>query len=100
MKNLTVFWATITVCISTLILPSKAISQATIQPCELALFNSKKNIEQERDITVTMDITDGSESYPDYPDGRPIIIVIYLNFPGSYGYRGSGNGSADDAVLV
>jgi hypothetical protein len=84
--------------LSAFILPPQARSQETKQLCEVAMLNAKKRIEQGRDISVTTDITNGSEKYPDHPDGRPAIIVIWLDFPGSYGYRGVG--SADDAVSV
>ena len=60
--------------LSAFILPSQARSQETTQSCEIALSNAKNRIEQERDITVEIDIKDSSEEYPDPPDGRPTII--------------------------
>jgi hypothetical protein len=60
--------------LSAFILPSQARSQETTQSCEIALSNAKNRIEQERDITVEIDIKDSSEEYPDHPDGRPTII--------------------------
>ncbi|HAX89687.1 MAG TPA: hypothetical protein DCY91_26375 [Cyanobacteria bacterium UBA11370] len=87
--------------LSASILPPQARSQETTQSCEIGLLNSKNRIEQGRDITVTIDIIDGSEKYPDYPNGRPTIIFLFLDFPGSYGYRGyDSGGSVDDAVSV
>jgi hypothetical protein len=91
--------------LSAFILPPQARSQETKQLCEVAMLNAKKRIEQGRDISVTTDITNGSDKYSNHPDGRPAIIVIWLDFPGSYGYRGVGSaddgvGSADDAVSV
>jgi hypothetical protein len=93
MKNITVFWATITVCVSIFILPSKAISQETKQSCEVALLNAKRRIEQGRNITVITTVTDGtlsdgSKRYPDHPDGRPTIIWLEVN------------GSAADSVMA
>ena len=64
--------------LSAFILPPLARSQETIQSCEVAMLNATKRIEQGRDITVTMDIKDGSEEYPDHPDGRPTIIWLIV----------------------
>ena len=60
--------------LSAFILPPQAKSQETGQPCEVAMLNAKKRIEQGRDITVMTNIEDGSKLYPDHPDGRPTII--------------------------
>jgi len=74
--------------LSAFILPSQARSQGTPQPCEIALLNAENRIEQGRDIIVEIDIRDGSEGYPDHPDGRPTIIWIAVD------------GSAADSVMV
>ncbi len=64
--------------LSALILPPQARSKETGQPCEVALLNAKNRIEQGRDIIVEIDIRDGSEGYPDHPDGRPTIISLVV----------------------
>jgi hypothetical protein len=86
--------------LSAFILPPQARSQETTQSCEIALSNAKNRIEQGRDITVEINIKDSSEEYPDHPDGRPRIIFLFLDFPGSDRYGNDGGGSADDAVSV
>ncbi|MEW6493428.1 MAG: hypothetical protein AB1589_13125 [Cyanobacteriota bacterium] len=48
---------------------------------------NKKRIEQGRDITVIIDISDGSEKYPDHPDDRSTIIWLIVD------------GSAADSVM-
>jgi hypothetical protein len=70
--------------LSAFILPPQARSQETGKPCEVALLNAKKRIEQGRDITVITTITDGtlfdgSKRYPDHPDGRPTIIWLEVD---------------------
>ena len=65
--------------LSAFILPPQARSQETGQPCEVAMLNAKKRIEQGREITVMTNIEDGSKLYPDHPDGRPTIIKIIVN---------------------
>jgi len=98
--NALIFITAVSLGLSTFILPLQARSQETIQSCEVAMLNAKKRIEQGRAITVQTDITDGSEEYLDHPNGRPIIILVFLDFPGSFGYRGYDDGSVDDAVSV
>lgn len=79
--------------LSAFILSPSARSQETGQPCEVALLNAKKRIEQGRDIAVKTTITDGtradgSKRYSDHPDGRPTIIWLEVD------------GSAADSVMV
>jgi hypothetical protein len=79
--------------IFTFTLTPKAISQETIQPCEVAMLNATKRIKQGRDITVITTVTDGtlsdgSKRYPDHPDGRPTIIWLEVD------------GSAADSVMA
>ncbi|HEY9707343.1 MAG TPA: hypothetical protein V6D48_03980 [Oculatellaceae cyanobacterium] len=74
--------------LSAFILPPQARSQETGQPCEVAMLNAKKRIEQGREITVTTNIKDGSELYPDHPNGRPTIIWLEVD------------GSAADSMMV
>ncbi|NEP13421.1 MAG: hypothetical protein F6K14_25085 [Symploca sp. SIO2C1] len=74
--------------LSAFTLPPQARSQETPQPCEIALLNAENRIEQGRDIIVEIDIRDGSERYPDHPDGRPTIILLGLD------------GNAADSVMV
>ncbi|HAG83358.1 MAG TPA: hypothetical protein DCL61_19990 [Cyanobacteria bacterium UBA12227] len=64
--------------LSAFILPPQARSQETTPYCEIALSNAKNRIEQGRDIIVEIDIKDGSEKYPDHPDGRPTIIWLIV----------------------
>jgi len=79
--------------LSAFILSPSARSQETGQPCEVAMLNAKKRIEQGRDITVKTTITDGtlvdgSKRYPDHPHGRPTIIWLEVD------------GSAADSVMA
>ncbi len=86
--NALIFLAVGSLGLSTFILPLQARSQETKQSCEIAILNAKNRIEQGRDMTVTMDMEDGSEEYPDHPDGRPTIIWLEVD------------GSAADSVMA
>jgi hypothetical protein len=66
-------------CLSAFILPPQARSQETGKSCEGVILNAKKRIEEGREITVTANIENGSELYPDHPDDRPTIIKIIVN---------------------
>lgn len=73
--------------LSAFILPAKVRSKETEKSCEVVILNAKKHIKQGRNITVITNIKDGSELYPDHPDGRPNIIWIEVD------------GSAADSIM-
>jgi hypothetical protein len=78
--NAIVFIATGSLSLSAVVLPSQVRSQPKGQTCEAAIANGRQRITAGRSITiVSSNILDGSQTYPDYPDGRPKIVHISLD---------------------
>ena len=69
-------------------LPPQAKSEQTRKSCETAIADSRGRIERGKDITVTTDIADYSEIYPNHPSGRPLFVTIIVD------------GNAADSVML
>jgi hypothetical protein len=69
-------------------LPPQAKSEPTRKSCEAAIADGRGRLEKGRDITVTTDIADESEIYPNHPNGRPLFVTIIVD------------GNAADSVMT
>src|SRR5919202_4018893 len=58
--------------LSALVFPSQVRSES----CEASIRGAKERIERGRNITVMSDTVDGSQTYPNHPNGRPRIVTF------------------------
>jgi hypothetical protein len=86
--NAIVFIATGALSLSPFALPLQARSEQTRKSCETAIADATSRLENGREITVTTDITDHSEIYPNHPSGRSLSVGIALD------------GNAADSVML
>lgn len=86
--NAIVFIATGALSLSPFALPLQARSEQTRKSCETAIADGTSRIKNGREITVTTDITDRGEIYPNHPSGRSLFVGIVLD------------GNAADSVML
>jgi hypothetical protein len=86
--NAIVFITTGALSLSPFALPLQARSEQTRKSCETAIADGTSRIEKGREITVTTDITDRGEIYPNHPSGRSLFVRIVLD------------GNAADSVML
>ncbi len=61
-------------------LPTQVRSESKGQICEAAIANGRERITTGRSVRiVSSNIEDGSQIYPDHPDGRPQIVQFRLD---------------------
>ncbi|MBD2014300.1 hypothetical protein H6F96_09980 [Microcoleus sp. FACHB-53] len=65
--------------LSAFALPTQAKSKQTRKSCETAIADGRSRIEKARDVSVTTDIADHSEFYPNHPKGRPLFVTIIVD---------------------
>jgi hypothetical protein len=65
--------------LSAFAMPQSAKSEQTRKSCEVAIANANERITTGRSITISSNIVDGTQTYPDHPVKRPQIVQIRLN---------------------
>ena len=78
LANTIVIFTTGALGLSAFAMPQSAKSEQTRKSCEVAIANAKERITTGRSITISSNIVDGTQTYPDHFDNRPQIVQISL----------------------
>jgi hypothetical protein len=65
--------------LSAVVLPSPVRSEEAGESCQVATRTARERIEQGRSITVMTYTLDHSETYPNHPNNRPLIVQIVVD---------------------